>query len=226
MSGSAGTCRPSSWLDHSAIQGLAADLKAELRELLSSHGITSFVVKPVKRSYAFEDSHIPHGLQWVLKVRCPGSAPTLPLGISGKLPTHQQPAVLGGEASPCGIAAWKHTQPTQSVTLPKDLRNLVVHELACPASAARASSPVAVPLCARCTGRQEPPEKSNAVLRNPCGRHPWHQPEPAGGGAAEAQGHRACLAGAQQACAYRCRAAGDACQRCLIAKFGASSNLV
>ena len=161
MYGSARTCRPSSWLDHSAIQGLAADLKAELRELLSSHGITSFVVKPVKRSYAFEDSHIPHGLQWVLKVRCPGSAPTLPLGISGKLPTHQQPAMLGGGASPCGIAPWKHTHPTDSVTLPKSLRNLFV--LACPASAAQASSPFAVSLYARCTGCQEHPEKQRCA---------------------------------------------------------------
>ena len=65
------------------VQGQAADLKAELRELLSSHGITSFVVKPVKRSYAFEDPNIPHGQQWVLKVRCPGTAPTLPLGTAG-----------------------------------------------------------------------------------------------------------------------------------------------
>ena len=79
-------------------------MKAELRELLSRHGITSFVVKPVKRSYAFEDPNIPHGLQWVLKVRCPGSAPTLPLGISGKLPTQHQPALLKWRPGhSCGI---------------------------------------------------------------------------------------------------------------------------
>ena len=58
--------------------------------MLSGHGITSFVVKPVKRSYAFEDPNIPHGVQWVLKVRCSGSAPTLPLGVSGERQGHEE----------------------------------------------------------------------------------------------------------------------------------------
>ena len=65
------------------MQGLASELKAEVRELLATHGITSFVVKPVKRSYAFENRAIPHGQHWVLKVRYPGSLPTLPLGTTG-----------------------------------------------------------------------------------------------------------------------------------------------
>ena len=65
------------------VQELAGELKAEVREILSSHGISSFVVKPVQRSYAFEHPKVPHGLQWVLKVRYPATGPTLPLNLSG-----------------------------------------------------------------------------------------------------------------------------------------------
>jgi hypothetical protein len=44
--------------------------KAELREILAKHGIKSFRMVPVKRSYAFEDPAVPHGEQWVIKVSC------------------------------------------------------------------------------------------------------------------------------------------------------------
>lgn len=70
-------------ISRAAGQGLAGGLKGEVRELLAAHGITSFVVKPVKRSYAFENKAIPHGQSWVLKVRYPGHMPTLPLGTTG-----------------------------------------------------------------------------------------------------------------------------------------------
>lgn len=50
-------------------QTRAADLKAELRSLLLRQGIKSMRVVPVKRNYAFEDPSVPHGEQWVLKVR-------------------------------------------------------------------------------------------------------------------------------------------------------------
>ena len=65
-------------------QGLAADLKAEVKEVLKQHGVDNFVLKPVRRSYAFELAEIPRGEQWVLKVRYSASKPSLPLGLSGK----------------------------------------------------------------------------------------------------------------------------------------------
>jgi hypothetical protein len=52
-------------------QARAADLKAELRALLLRQGVRSMRVVPVKRNYAFEEEGIPHGEQWVLKVRGP-----------------------------------------------------------------------------------------------------------------------------------------------------------
>lgn len=65
------------------MQELAAELKAEVRELLASHGVASFVVKPVKRNYAFEHPRVQHGQQWLLKVRYPANGPVLPSGLSG-----------------------------------------------------------------------------------------------------------------------------------------------
>ena len=56
-------------------QELAAELKAEVREVLKQHGVDNFVLKPVRRSYAFELAEIPRGEQWVLKVRYPASKP-------------------------------------------------------------------------------------------------------------------------------------------------------
>ena len=67
------------------LQELAAELKAEVRDVLKKHGIDNFVLKPVRRSYAFELAEVPRGEQWVLKVRYPASKPALPLGLSGKL---------------------------------------------------------------------------------------------------------------------------------------------
>lgn len=47
--------------------------------------MSQFVVKPVKRAYAFEMPQIQHGLQWVLKVRHPAAGgSTLPAGLSGR----------------------------------------------------------------------------------------------------------------------------------------------
>ena len=68
------------------VQELAAGLKAEVRELLKTHGVDNFVLKPVRRSYAFELGEVPRGEQWVLKARYAASKPTLPLGLSGKPP--------------------------------------------------------------------------------------------------------------------------------------------
>ena len=47
-------------------------LKAELRGLLTKHGVTKFSMVPVKRNYAFENPEVQHGEQWVLKVRGEG----------------------------------------------------------------------------------------------------------------------------------------------------------
>ena len=72
------------------MQELAAGLKAEVRELLKTHGVDNFVLKPVRRSYAFELGEVPRGEQWVLKARYAASKPTLPLGLSGKPPAPPQ----------------------------------------------------------------------------------------------------------------------------------------
>ena len=64
-------------------QELAAGLKGEVRALLGAHGVGSFVLKPVRRSYAFELDAVPRGEQWVLKARYPSVQPPLPLGLTG-----------------------------------------------------------------------------------------------------------------------------------------------
>lgn len=68
------------------LQGLLSEAKAEIRSVLSQHGISNFVIKPVMRNYAFELASIPRGMQWVLKVKYPSTARTLPLGLTGNLP--------------------------------------------------------------------------------------------------------------------------------------------
>jgi hypothetical protein len=75
---------------------VAAELKAEAREVLRQHGVDNFVLKPVRRSYAFELAEIPRGEQWVLKVRYPASKPALPLGLSGAPPSLSSPSALRG----------------------------------------------------------------------------------------------------------------------------------
>jgi len=64
-------------------QALAAELKAEVRAALAAHGVARFVIKPVRRSYAFERPGVPHGAQWVLKVKYGAAAPALPLDLAG-----------------------------------------------------------------------------------------------------------------------------------------------
>ncbi|GAX83060.1 hypothetical protein CEUSTIGMA_g10486.t1 [Chlamydomonas eustigma] len=65
------------------LQERCKDVKAELRELLSRHGIKQHRMVPIKRNYAFEVDGVPHGLQYCIKVRYPASDPTLPLGLTG-----------------------------------------------------------------------------------------------------------------------------------------------
>lgn len=59
-----------------------ADVKAEIRQILGKHGIAKMTMKPVLRTYAFEDTSVSHGKQWVLKVRYPfGKA--IPVNMDG-----------------------------------------------------------------------------------------------------------------------------------------------
>lgn len=59
-----------------------------MRKLLASHNIPHFTMKPVLRNYAFEQPEVPHGQQYVLKVKYSGTLPALPLGLRGKLRFH------------------------------------------------------------------------------------------------------------------------------------------
>jgi hypothetical protein len=68
----------------SKMQALAGEMKAEVRATLTQHGITKFVIKPVKRKYAFELVTIPRKEQWVLKVKFAAASSHLPLGLTGK----------------------------------------------------------------------------------------------------------------------------------------------
>ena len=67
------------------LQENSGDLKQEVRQLLAANGISQFTMKPVQRSYAFEDPNIPHGQQWVLKVKYPANGTRLPLGLKGEV---------------------------------------------------------------------------------------------------------------------------------------------
>ena len=60
-------------------------MKAEVREVLAAQGVTKMSMRPVRRAYAFENRHVPHGEQWVLKVKYPGTAPALAAGLTGML---------------------------------------------------------------------------------------------------------------------------------------------
>ena len=59
------------------LHALLGPLKAEVRQLLKGAGISTFTMVPVRRSYAFEEQHVPRGRQWVLKVKYPASQPRL-----------------------------------------------------------------------------------------------------------------------------------------------------
>ncbi|PSC73303.1 DNA polymerase alpha catalytic subunit [Micractinium conductrix] len=59
-------------------------VKAEVRELLGQHRVSQLTMKPVRRQYAFENTAVAHGKQWVLKVKYSAAQPALPVGISGE----------------------------------------------------------------------------------------------------------------------------------------------
>lgn len=52
--------------------------------MLTKHHVSArTVIKPVKRSYAFELGSIPRKEQWVLKVKYPAADNQLPMGLTG-----------------------------------------------------------------------------------------------------------------------------------------------
>lgn len=63
-----GCSNPNPPCSDSPTQGLCGELKQELRDVLLRHGIRNPTIKPVRRSYAFEQPGVPHGEQYVLKV--------------------------------------------------------------------------------------------------------------------------------------------------------------
>ena len=67
-----------------ALQLRAADVKAELREMLLARGVEHFSMKPVKRSYCFERGDVPRGSQYVVKVRYPAANAPLPADVRGR----------------------------------------------------------------------------------------------------------------------------------------------
>lgn len=56
----------------SSPQERCSSVREEVRGLLTRAGVGSMRIVPVRRSYAFENKDVPHGEQWVLKVRAWG----------------------------------------------------------------------------------------------------------------------------------------------------------
>ncbi len=71
------------------------ELKQELREGLLA-GVERVAMRPVLRDYAFERSEIPHGRQWVLKVKVPAATPPLPFDVQGEAAPAAGELPLGG----------------------------------------------------------------------------------------------------------------------------------
>jgi len=79
-----------------ALHAAFSAVKTEARALLTKNGVTQMTMKPVMRQYAFENKDVRPGKQWVLKVRCSASQPTIPLGTVGDTFS----AVFGANQSP------------------------------------------------------------------------------------------------------------------------------
>ncbi|XP_049382025.1 DNA polymerase alpha catalytic subunit [Solanum stenotomum] len=73
---------PSAFL--SQLHEMASVLKAECRNNLLEHNISSFSMAPVKRNYAFERSDVPRGENFVLKINYPFKDPPLPSDLRGE----------------------------------------------------------------------------------------------------------------------------------------------
>ncbi|XP_019267003.1 PREDICTED: DNA polymerase alpha catalytic subunit [Nicotiana attenuata] len=68
----------------SQLHEMASGLKAECRNKLLEHNISSFSMAPVKRNYAFERSDVPRGENFVLKINYPFKDPPLPSDLKGE----------------------------------------------------------------------------------------------------------------------------------------------
>ncbi|KAI5077505.1 hypothetical protein GOP47_0007329 [Adiantum capillus-veneris] len=65
------------------LQDLSKGLKAELAQRLMDMDVTTFRMAPVKRSYSFEDSNIPSGENYFLKLSYPFKDAPLPANMKG-----------------------------------------------------------------------------------------------------------------------------------------------
>ncbi|WCJ31178.1 DNA polymerase alpha catalytic subunit [Euphorbia peplus] len=65
------------------LQDVAYDLKNEIAKKLLALNVSSFIMAPVKRNYAFERSDIPVGENYVLKINYPYKEPPLPSDLKG-----------------------------------------------------------------------------------------------------------------------------------------------
>ncbi|GFR41814.1 hypothetical protein Agub_g2584, partial [Astrephomene gubernaculifera] len=83
------------------LQERCSAVREEVRSLLSRAGVSSLRMVPVKRSYAFEHPEVPHGEQWVIKVRYPAHLPTLPSSSSGGPPSGKTFVAIFGTQQSC-----------------------------------------------------------------------------------------------------------------------------
>ncbi|XP_078168075.1 DNA-directed DNA polymerase [Carex rostrata] len=67
-----------------ALQDMASGLKVEIAEQLSELNVSTFMMAPVKRNYAFERCDIPSGEQYVLKISYPFKNPPLDADLKGE----------------------------------------------------------------------------------------------------------------------------------------------
>ncbi|MCO5579179.1 hypothetical protein L7F22_033032 [Adiantum nelumboides] len=65
------------------LQDFSKDLKAELAQRLMDMDVDTFQMAPVKRSYAFEDSNVPSGENYFLKLSYPFKDAPLPANMKG-----------------------------------------------------------------------------------------------------------------------------------------------
>ncbi|PNW83953.1 hypothetical protein CHLRE_04g214350v5 [Chlamydomonas reinhardtii] len=81
------------------LQERCGPLRDEVRSLLTKAGVSAMRMVPVRRSYAFENRDVPHGEQWVIKVRYPGHLPVLQPPASGCFSGKTYCAIFGANQS-------------------------------------------------------------------------------------------------------------------------------
>ncbi|GIL61548.1 hypothetical protein Vafri_16011, partial [Volvox africanus] len=83
------------------LQERCSSVREEVRGLLTKAGVSSLRMMPVKRNYAFESKEVPHGEQWVIKVRYPAHMPTLPSPGGGGAPSGRTFLAIFGTHQSC-----------------------------------------------------------------------------------------------------------------------------